>query len=125
MPSIENLTPQELLAIADKLLTEAVPGTAGTWPRTVAFLVRLALEQSIDEFWAAKAPGVQECQMRPQLICLREYAEPAVAARAASVWGALSSACHYHHYDLAATASELRSWHREVRAIREALVRTG
>ncbi len=59
--------------------------------------------------------------MRAQLLCLREYTDHRVAARADAVWGALSNACHDHHYELAPTAAELRAWHAEVRGILQAM----
>jgi len=46
------MTPAELLAEADRLLTSVVPGTRGRWPRACAWLTRLALEQALDEYWS-------------------------------------------------------------------------
>ena len=103
-----------ILDIAGEWLESAVPGTRGLWPRAAAFLMRMSLESAIDEFWAAKVPALRECSMRAQLLCLREYTDRHVAARADAVWSALSNACHYHHYELVPTAAELRDWHAEV-----------
>jgi hypothetical protein len=126
MTSIDaDMTAAELLDVADGLLGTIVPGTRGLWPRTVAFVVRFALEQGIDEFWASTLPGMRECSMRAQLVCLREYGEPSLAGRAHAVWGSLSAACHYNQYDLAPTAAELRRWHADVSDIGASLTRLG
>jgi hypothetical protein len=44
------MTPAELLAEADRLLTTVVPGTGGWWPRACAWLTRLALGQALDDY---------------------------------------------------------------------------
>jgi hypothetical protein len=116
-----DMTTAQLLRIADDLLRAVVPGTRGLWPRVVAFLVRLALEKSIDEFWDRTQPGMTRCSTRAQLVCLREFAEPSLAGRTHQVWASLSAACHYHQYDLPPTAAELRTWQAEVTAIGDAL----
>ena len=48
--------------------------------------------------------------MRSQLACLPWYINPAAATQSTYTWAALSSACHYHSYELAPTAAELTSW---------------
>lgn len=106
----------DLLTTADTLLASVVPGTRGLWPRTVAFLVRMALEQAVDGFWTRAQPGMAACTMRAQLVCLPGYVEPALAQRVAGTWSGLSRACHYHTYELAPTVAELRHWHDEVTA---------
>jgi hypothetical protein len=106
---------QELLATADRLLREVVPGTRGVWPRTVAFVVRAALEQELVAFWQRCEPEVVAVPMRSQLLLLASYADAAVAREAAQVWGGLSRGCHHHAYELAPTAVELRGWLESVR----------
>jgi hypothetical protein len=112
-----------MLDIAGEWLESAVPGTRGLWPRAVAFMIRMELEKAVDAFWASKVPALRDCSMRAQLLCLREYTDSRVAARADAVWGALSSACHYHHYELVPTAAELRAWHDEVRGVVQAITK--
>jgi len=112
--SAEQTTTQELLRATDQLLEAGVPGVSGIWPRACAFLMRMALELSIADFWASNAPGVESSSMRAQLLCLREYSDRQLAALADSVWAALSNACHYHSYDVEPTAAELRAWHDQV-----------
>ncbi len=111
------MTPQELLAEADRLLTTVVPGTRGRWPRACAWLIRLALEQSLDEFWAKTLPGAAASSMRAQLLLLPRYADQQTAAQARDAWFGLAPAAHHHAYDLAPTAAELRRWHDLVAAI--------
>ena len=111
------MTPNGLLAEADRLLTTAVPGTRGRWPRACAWLIRLALEQSLDDFWATRLPEAKECGMRPQLLLLPRYTDHDLAAQARDAWLGLARATHRHAYDLAPTAAELRRWHDLVAAI--------
>jgi len=120
-------TPAELLSAADDLLSEASDATAGRWPRAVAILCRQALEGSLHDFWRAKAPGVEGTPERAQLLCLRSYIAPDLAARAEHTWTALSRACHHHAYELSPAASELAGWLQTAdeldRAVRDRLAR--
>jgi hypothetical protein len=109
------LSVTDLLDEADRLLREPVPHTGGLWPRTVALLVRLALEQSLDDWWRRREPGLEGCSMRAQLLCLPCYVDPVVASDTAAVWSALSRATHHHAYELAPSAGELRGWLESVR----------
>ena len=111
------MTPEDLLAEADRLLTTVVPGTRGRWPRACAWLIRLALERSLDDFWAENLPEAAGCGMRPQLLLLPRYAGPGVAEQASDAWLGLARATHRHAYDLAPTATELRRWHYLVTGI--------
>lgn len=77
--------------------------SVGGWPRAVALLTRQALEKAIDDFWAA-SPATAD------LTCLPVYLHPGIARQISYVWAALSSACHYHPYDLAPIAGELDGW---------------
>jgi hypothetical protein len=108
------VTPDDMLAEADRLLTSAVPGGEGRWPRACAWLIRLALESALDGYWAAVQPEVASCGMRPQLLLLPAYAGPDIAQRARETWTGLARAAHHHPYELAPTAAELRSWHTAV-----------
>ena len=108
---------QELLDETDRLLTTVVSGTRGRWPRACAVLTRLALEKSLDDFWAARLPGAKSCSMRAQLLLLPRYAGAEVAAAARDAWFGLARAAHHHAYELAPTAAELRTWHDLVSTI--------
>lgn len=103
----------DLLRTADGILASGASTTRGLWPRTAAFLTRMALEQALDELWARSCPGLADCSKRAQLLCLEEYVPPDVARRVAATWTGLSDACHYHTYELAPTVAELRRWHEE------------
>ena len=116
-PSPIAPTPRHLLVTADELLTVARPGTEGLWARAVAILCRQALEGALVAFWRDQAPGVEAASFRAQLLCLRTFVDPDLAARSGYAWAALSAACHHHPYDLAPTASELGSLYATVESI--------
>ena len=116
MLPIDDDTPaRQLLADVDALLSQASRGTAGLWPRAAALLTRQALEVAVATFWAVKAPGVESCSKKAQLLCLGRYlGDEPLAQRAHVVWSALSASCHYHVYDLAPTREELQAWRDSV-----------
>ena len=68
------MTPQQLLDQADQLLTTSTTDTRGRWPRACAWLIRLALEKALDQYWARILPEAALCPMRPQLLLLLESA---------------------------------------------------
>jgi hypothetical protein len=115
-------TPSGYLAAADRLLTEVVPGARGTWPRACAWLIRLALEAALDEYWATTNPPVQACRSRrAQLLMLREHVPIDLARRAEYAWVSLSRAGHHHGYELALSVTEIASLRAEVQAVLAAL----
>jgi hypothetical protein len=105
------VTPADLLTQADRLLNTVIPGTQGCWPRACAWLIRLALEETLDQYWANVLPEAASCPMRAQLLLLPAYADIGTAQRAREAWTGLARAAHHHAYDLAPTAAELRTWH--------------
>jgi hypothetical protein len=123
---VTTVTPEELLESADLLLTSPVPDLGSLWPRACALVIRLALEQSLDRYWAAVLPEAAECGMRQQLLLLPLYAgagddidddfdgEPDASTLAREAWRGLARAAHHHVYELAPTAEELRRWHTAV-----------
>lgn len=94
-------------------LLEAARSVASTCaepyrPRAVALLARQALEGALDAHWRARAPGVEECSTRTQLICLPDYlGDTELAEDTGYAWWALSRVCHHHPYELAPTPAEL------------------
>lgn len=128
-----SLVPEELLDSADRMLTTRVPGLGSLWPRACALLIRLALEKSLDRYWARVLPAGAECGMRQQLLLLPHYTrssrgvgsadafDPTLLAREA--WLGLAGAAHHHAYELAPTAVELRRWHTAVSRLDTLLVR--
>ncbi len=99
-----------MLSSADELLSTPTDTWASRWPRAVALLTRQALERSMDELWAVKAPTMIRASARTKILCLRQWVQPDLAGRTAYTWSALSQACHEHAYDLAPTTSELSGW---------------
>ena len=106
---------EETLAVARGLLERSDDATRGLWPRAAALLGRQALEDAVSWVWLVRAPGLEMCSMRAQLLCLSDYLDnEQVAEEAAHVYARLSWACHHHPYELAPTAIELRAWLEEV-----------
>lgn len=103
------------LDLAEKLLDGG--RLAGVWPRCAAWLIRLAVEREIDDIWRRRRPEVLACNRRSQLLALGVVLDGEVRHRATALWTALSRAAHHHHYELAPTAAELRSWLREARRL--------
>jgi hypothetical protein len=108
---------EDYLGAADRLLRERVPGTIGLWPRACAWLLRLALETALHDLWTDRHTAVASTSARAQLLNLNHLLDAQTAARAEHLWACLSRACHYHPYELSPTATELRRWHEEVRAV--------
>lgn len=103
--------PEELLAAARHLLETPDARTVGVWARAVAYLSRQALEGYLDALWCERAPGTERVSTRAQLICLPCFLGNVDLARQITyTWNGLSQACHHHSYELAPTATELRSW---------------
>jgi hypothetical protein len=119
------MNPQQLLDEADRLLASSAKDTRGLWPRACAWLIRLALEQTLDEYWARELPEAGACSMRAQLLLLPRYAGVEAAAQARDAWFGLARAAHHHSYDLAPTAGELRRWHDLVLSLSAGLTAVG
>jgi hypothetical protein len=120
------VTPADLLAAARDVMQRPAPATIGGWPRVVALLTRQALETAVDEVWKASPTtvGLCGCTMKTQLTCLPTYLDHRLAHDVNYVWAALSSACHYHPYDLAPTAAELSRWIDSVATLLAAIGQT-
>ncbi|HLS76657.1 MAG TPA: hypothetical protein VK083_07715 [Nocardia sp.] len=115
----------ERLATVDRLLDGEVTAADGVWSRATAWILRLALEQAVDELWHRVAPELARCPMRAQLLALRIYAGPDLAAEVAALWAALSRAAHHHDYDLAPAVADLRRWREQTAARAAELHRAG
>lgn len=117
---------ERLLRTAEVLLQQPVQGTSGLWPRAVALLTRQALEEGLAAYWRTRAPGTERCPMRAQLLCLRALAPRSdLAESVAYLWTVLSSACHYHAYELAPSAGELQTYLEETRRVMAGLAGSG
>lgn len=115
----DSITPEELLDLADQMLTSPTPGLGSLWPRVCALLIRLALERSLDRYWARVLPEGADCGMRQQLLLLPQYTRASAGAADAAplareAWLGLAGAAHHHAYELAPTVEELRGWHTAV-----------
>lgn len=110
-------TVAERLVVVDRLLDGSVPAAGAVWSRATAWILRIALEQSVDELWARTEPDLARCPMRAQLLALRVIAGPPIAARTAALWTALSHAAHHHDIELAPGVSELRRWREDTARI--------
>jgi hypothetical protein len=108
------MNPQDLLRAADALLTGATPSMRPCWQRACAALLRIALEQVLQDYWRHRAPSVLRATMRSQLLILPVVAREATAFRAREAWNGLCRAVHHHTYELPPTATELRGWHNDV-----------
>ncbi|WP_159920546.1 MULTISPECIES: hypothetical protein [Nocardia] len=107
----------ERLETVDLLLAGSVTDAGGLWSRATAWILRIALEQAVDELWLRLAPALVRCPMRAQLIALRAFAGPEEAARVAVLWAALSRAAHHHDYELAPSVTDLRRWREQTVAL--------
>ncbi|MGQ4600466.1 hypothetical protein [Nocardia sp. R6R-6] len=107
----------ERLETVDLLLAGSVTDAGGLWSRATAWILRIALEQAVDELWSRQAPALIRCPMRAQLIALRAFAGPDVAARVAVLWATLSRAAHHHDYELAPSVTDLRRWREQTLAL--------
>lgn len=107
-----TLDQSDLVTAARDLLERVDPMTAGIWPRATALLTRQALEVALDALWRRRAPGLELCSARAQMICLPSYLHDNedLAERVSYTWAALSRACHHHPYELSPTSSELLTW---------------
>jgi hypothetical protein len=104
------VNPKELADAAERVLVDPGDALFGSWARASALLARQSLETAMDDLWRKRAPIVRQCSTAAQLLVLPSYLRDQEAARDASyAWSALSRACHHHAYELAPTASELRS----------------
>lgn len=111
----------ERLEAADHLLSGAVSDAGGVWSRAVAWILRLALEQAVDELWAQIAPELMRCPMRAQLLALRVYAGPETAGQVGALWAALSRAAHHLDYEMAPSVTDLRRWRDQTGELTTAL----
>ncbi|MBH0775803.1 hypothetical protein [Nocardia bovistercoris] len=122
-PRAPRPTVRERFEAVDRLLDGEVTDAGGVWSRATAWILRLALEQSVDELWSRLAPELMRCPMRAQLLALRTFTDVDTAARVSTVWVALSRAAHHHDYELAPSVTELRRWREQAEAIDATLSR--
>lgn len=103
--------PLHRLIVADRLLRDPTLIDDGVWPRACTWLIRLALEHAVDDYWHRHRPEVVAVSRRAKLLALTRTVDADLGGRATQLWYALSRAAHHHAYELAPTAAELRGWH--------------
>lgn len=100
-----------MMRFARSLMERIDPVTAGLWPRATALLTRQRLEESLDDLWRLRAPGLEQCSMKAQLLCLPHYlGDEKLGEHVSYAWAGLSRACHQHPYELPPTSMELQNW---------------
>lgn len=109
------------LAVAHRFLHDPGLVEPGVWPRACTWLIRLALEHAVDDFWTAHRPEVATASRRAQLLVLTRTVDADLGRRGTELWHVLSRAAHHHAYELAPTAAELREWHGEVGGVVDGL----
>lgn len=116
------------LTVADAMLAGQVDAaTVGAWwPKACALLLRLALEQAVDDYWDRVSPTVaQHATFRAKLLLMRRRCDRRTARAAAYSWAALSRALHYRSYELDPTSTELRRLHGAVAGVVRSLSAEG
>lgn len=108
-----NTTASLWLDAAEDLMYRRDARNVAWWPRAVAWLLRLELEQDLAAFLAAR--GISTRNTRAKLLMLYAYLPPADVRRVAAAWYQLSAAGHHQSYGLAPTQAELTHWYEEVR----------
>ncbi|WP_216896349.1 hypothetical protein [Nocardia alni] len=108
-----NPTVWERLAAAEELLSGTVTDAGGLWSRATVWILRLTLEQAMDQLWREVTPSLTRCSMRAQLLALDIYAGAETSARISALWATLSRVGHHQDYELAPIVVELRGWYDE------------
>ncbi|MFF3613099.1 hypothetical protein [Streptomyces sp. NPDC002580] len=115
---------RELVSAAESLLRPA-PGAAGQLgpgvrARAAAVLLRLALDQRLDDFWHGIAPAMTR-KAKHRMLCLEAYADRGTARRWRLTWSALSGVCHHRVPELPPVPAEIHARLLEVRTLLDAL----
>lgn len=120
-------TSPQYLAVADALLAGRMNAATDEawWPKATALLLRLALEEAVNEYWQRVSPAVaKHATFRAKLLLMRRRCDRTTARAAAYSWAVLSRALHYRSYELDPTATELRRLHDAVGKIVAVLAAT-
>lgn len=115
---------RELVAAAEALLRPPA-GTAGALSpglraRAAAVLLRLALDQRLDDFWHRIDPAMTRIA-KHRMLCLEAYTDRGTARRWRLTWSALSGVCHHRVLELPPMPAEMRARLLEVNALLDAL----
>lgn len=95
-----------------RALLDSPPSTQpGLWERAAILLARQALEETLDDFWRARAPDLLHVSMRAQLLCLGPLMNnDRDASDIDQLWGALSNACHFDALQPIPGPAEVHAW---------------
>ncbi|MGW7082233.1 hypothetical protein ACWGH2_01875 [Streptomyces sp. NPDC054871] len=115
---------RELVSAAQALLRPPA-GTAGTLSpgtraRAAAMLLRLALDQRLDDFWLGVTPAMTRTA-KHRMLCLEAYTDRGTARRWRLTWSALSGVCHHRVPELPPMPAEIQARLLEVNALLEEL----
>lgn len=99
-----------LLDQADRILAGNTPLPKGQATRVAAWLIRAALELSVNDLLRDTIENPERATMRSRLAALVSISHPA-ATSAAAAWTALSRAAHHGGFTMAPSASETRHWY--------------
>lgn len=115
---------RELVSDAEALLRPpagtAGPLSPGTRARAAAMLLRLALDQRLDDFWHGVAPDMTR-NAKHRMLCLEAYTDRGTARRWRLTWSALSGVCHHRVPELPPMPAEIHARLLEVNALLDAL----
>jgi hypothetical protein len=100
-------TPTDLVDLADGFALGADRKLGANRYLAAALLLRQALEAAVDQLWIARAPGLERCSSRAQLVSLPYYLEAGLAQDAVYCWYRLSRHCHHDEYGLPPSQTEL------------------
>jgi hypothetical protein len=115
---------RELVSGAEALLWPpagtAGPLSPGTRARAAAMLLRLALDQRLDDFWHGVAPDMTRTS-KHRMLCLEVYTDRGTARRWRLTWSALSGVCHHRVPELPPMPAEIQARLLEVNALLDGL----
>lgn len=112
--------PDELLDVAEALLSSPSRATTGWWARGAAALIRGALEQCVDRAVSRKGATPELASQTAKLLVLPSLWGEERTRGLAATWAQLSAATHVQGYGLPPTEGELRTWLAAVRRLVEA-----
>lgn len=93
---------------ARAVLTGTIQVPEAVTTRVAAFLARRALEDAVMAWCRTVSVHLDRTTMRSKLIVIRVLHGEEIANVACAAWAGLSQACHYHAYELAPSAAQLR-----------------
>ena len=111
------MTDNELLGLADQLLTERSVRLDAVWPHAAAVLTRQALELSLRQYWFVREKGMLSASTASQLSGLRLDLARHEVGDLRIAWNGLSRALHVSGYNHPPSVEELARWATAVRSL--------